>query len=83
MPPLLLIGGIAGCWFCSYLNKGRQIIKEGPYDSKNEVLSSFGVPQGSVLGLPFLFIYLQYNSSNQFRFFVCADDSNLLYHSQN
>ena len=48
------IGGIAGSWFWSYLNKKDQTIKEGPYDSKNEV-SSFGVPQGSVLGLPFLY----------------------------
>ena len=50
------IGCIVGSWVCSYLNKGRQTIKEGPYDSKNEV-SSFGVPQGSVLGLPF-YIYI-------------------------
>ena len=77
------IGGIVGSWFYSYLNKGRQTIKEGPYDAKNEV-SSFAVPQGSVLGLP-LFIYIStiYNSSNQLRFFMCADDTNLLYHSQN
>ena len=75
------IGCIVGSWDCSYLNKGRQTIKEGPYDSKNEV-SSFGVPQGSVLGLPFLYIYRRYNSSNQFRSLMCADDTNLLYHSK-
>lgn len=76
------IGCIVGSWFCSYLNKGRQTIKEGPYDSKN-VVSSFGVPQGSVLVLPFLYIYRRYNSSNQFRSLMCADDTYLLYHSKN
>ena len=72
------IGGIVGSWFCSYLNRGRQTIKEGSYASKNEV-SSFGFPLGSVLGLPCLYIYID----DQFRFFMCADDTNLLYHSQN
>ena len=42
--------------FCSYLNKGRQTIKESLYDSQNEV-SSFGVLQGSVLGLLSFLIY--------------------------
>ena len=49
-------GGIFNSWVCSYLNKGRQTMKESLYDSQNEV-SSFGVPQGSVLGLLSFLIY--------------------------
>ena len=79
------VRGIINDWFASYLVGRQQITQIGPKNiSKNEVVLS-GVPQGSVLG-PLLFVlYINdmSNSSDKLKFYLFADDTNLLYADKN
>ena len=80
------VRGITNNWFASYLLGRQQITQIGNENiSKKEVILS-GVPhQGSVLG-PLLFLaYINdiSNSSDQLKFYLFADDTNLLYADKN
>ena len=73
-------------WFASYLVGRQQTTQIGVKNISNwkEVILS-GVPQGSVLG-PLLFLICINdisNSSNRFKFYLFADDTNLLYADKN
>ena len=78
------IRGVVNDWFSSYLKNRLQTTLVGNCVSdKKETLC--GVPQGSVLG-PFLFLIYINNiceSSRVFKFFLFADDTNLLYTNKN
>ena len=79
------VRGVTNNWFASYLLGRQQTTQIGAKNiSKEEVILS-GVPQGSVLGplLFFLFINDISNSSDQLRFYLFADDTNLLYADKN
>ena len=74
------IHGIINKWFRSYLSGRTQTTQVGSYISKKEK-SSCGVPQGSVLDPLLFLIYINdiYKASNKLRFYLFADDTNLLY----
>ena len=76
--------GIINDWFSSYLKNRMQTTQVGHHISDKAAVSS-GVPQGSVLG-PLLFsIYVNdiNGCSNKFRFYLFADDANILYADKN
>ena len=64
--------GVLHNWFLSYLTDRKQTTEVGGHISSSETITC-GVPQGSVLG-PLL-----QNSSRKFRFYLFADDTNILY----
>ena len=75
------IRGITSSRFESYLsNRTQETVTNDCIDSEKEY-TSYGVPQGCVLG-PLLFL-LHINDitkgSTKFNFFLFADDTNLLY----
>ena len=79
------IRGTVNKWFASYLIGRQQTTQIGVKNiSKKEVILS-GVPQGSVLGPLLFLIYINdiSNSSNRFKFYLFADDTNLLYADKN
>ena len=79
------VRGIINDWFASYLVGRQQTTQMGPKNiSKKEVVLS-GVPQGSVLGPILFLIYVNdiSNSSDKLKFYLFADDSNLLYADKN
>ena len=72
-------------WFASYLLSRQQTTQIGAKNiSKKEVVLS-GVPQGSVLGPLLFLVYINdiSNSSDQLKFYLFADDTNLLYADKN
>ena len=74
------VRGIINSWFSSYLSNRSLSIQIGSTVSNKEEIVC-GVPQGSVLG-PLLFsIYVNdiYRCCQNFDFYLCADDTNLLY----
>ena len=79
------VRGVTNNWFASYLLGRQETTQIGAKNiSKEEVILS-GVPQGPVLG-PLLFLVFINdisNSSDQLRFYLFADDSNLLYADKN
>ena len=72
--------GIINDWFSSYLSNRRQTTELKCHIS-NKATITCDVPQGSVLG-PLLFLLyandIQY-SSDKFKFYLFADDTNILY----
>ena len=76
--------GIINQWFSSYLIYRTQTTEINSHISDKEVVSC-GVPQGSVLG-PLLFLLyvgdIQY-CSRKLKFFLFADDTNVLYSHEN
>ena len=79
------VRGIINDWFASYLVGRQQTTQIGPKNiSKKEVVLS-GVPQGSVLGPLLFLIYINdiSNSSDKLKFYLFADDTNLLYADKN
>ena len=76
--------GIVNQWFSSYLTCRTQTTEINSHISDKEVVSC-GVPQGSVVG-PLLFLLyvgdIQY-CSRKLKFFLFADDTNVLYSHEN
>ena len=72
--------GVLHNWLLSYLTGRKQTTEVGGHISSSETITC-GVPQGSVLGplLFLLFINDIQNSSRKFRFYLFADDTNILY----
>ena len=78
------IRGLPYSWFKSYLQDRTQVI------SYNDVISdslniSFGIPQGSILGplIFLLFINDLPNCSRKLKFTLFADDTNILFSTDN
>ena len=75
--------GVRGCisiWFESYLWGRKQTTEIDGYISQKEI-TSFGVPQGSVLG-PLLFLLFINDINKAFNilnFFIFADDTTVCY----
>ena len=79
------VRGVTNNWFATYLLGRQQTTQIGAKNiSKKEVILS-GVPQGSVLGPLLFLVYINdiSNSSDQLKFFLFPDDTNLLYADKN
>ena len=72
--------GVINKWFSSYLQGRTQTTQIDSYISaRNDI--TCGVPQGSVLGPLLFLIYINdiHECSEKLRFFLFADDTNILY----
>ena len=76
--------GIINSWFSSYLKNCTQTTQVDRYISDKAVVGC-GVPQGSVLGPLLFLLYVNdiHRCSNKLRFYLFADDTNILYADKN
>ena len=76
------IRGIPLKWFESYLSNCKQYVSVNGCASE-ELITSHGVPQGSVLGPLFFLIFSDDlpNVSKHLTFYLFADDTNIYYES--
>ena len=68
-------------YLLSYLTARKQITEIGPLNRSKKATVLYEVPQGSVLGPLLFLVYINdiCNSRNQMKFYLFADDTNLLY----
>ena len=76
--------GIINDWFSSYLKNRTQATTVGHHVSDKAAVGC-GVPQGSILGPLLFLLYVNdiHRCSNKFRFYLFADDTNILYADKN
>ena len=76
--------GLLNDWFSSCLKNRTQTTQEGHHISDKAVIGC-GVPQGSILGPLLFLLYVNdiHRCSNKFRFYLLADDTNILYADKN